>query len=650
MVSILFVTVLFGIGANGLGWLDYSSSSETDSTYNPDNDLGLYDDDTDDRISFDDLKRLFNIQTSSDEEKWNEIDNLELIDYTQDDQFVEMVQHSEVHGIMMYTLGKRVRGDKLVASSAKNQTWSQYQDIKSNMTYPANGVIGRNLTYVEIQVNQITAGTCSPKSDDKGLIPIKTKNESWENVLHPRNNPAHTANRMGTLMYSTRSETSDITFIIGSTEIKAHKAVLAAFSPKYMAQFYTHFSVENPIKVKDVSAAAFEEFLQFFYLETVNLTHKNITDVLTLAAESTEEFFDECFLFLSDTLTSDNVCQCYHLAVKYNNDDLIEKCERKISSDSYEVFLSDTFLSCTAGDLFNILQLDSLNCKETDVFDACILWAVNCGATNGLDSEKVEDIRKILTDENLPGQLLHQIRFGAMSIEEFMNCYKNYKQLFTEDEREEILYMIGKVNNSEPKRFNDESRLVPYKKWCEEDSILCYRVVRANEKESFRFGINETVFSTNRPFLLGGFSCGSLLEKKSNGTQNDQQPEEKCVTTGVSLIRKHAIGDKDGKTLFNTTEKLAFKAKDEAFFKLQRPIMIKPTFVYEIHLDFKEGFSVKDYEFKNEVVLRPKTSHTFSNFGAPVNEFNKKDEDRTVVKFCETNGLVTGLNLNICVE
>ncbi|XP_037026519.1 BTB/POZ domain-containing protein 3-like isoform X2 [Bradysia coprophila] len=468
---------------------------------------------------------------------------------------------------------------------------------------------------------------------------------------------------MGTLMHSTRSETGDITFIIGSTEIKAHKAVLAAFSPKYMAQFYTNFSVENPIEVKDVSAAAFKEFLQFFYLDTVNLTHKNITDVLTLTAESVEGFFDECVSFLSDTLTVDNVCQCYHLAVKYNNDDLIKKCERKISSDSSKVFLSDTFLSCTAGDLFNILQLDSLNCKETDVFDACILWAVNCGAMNGLDSENVEELRKILTDENLPGQLLHQIRFGAMTIKEFMNYYKNYKQLFTEDERDEILYMIGKVNNFEPKRFNDESRLVPYKEWCEEDSIVCYRTSRANEKESFRFGINETVFSTDRLFLLGGFSCGSLLEKKSNVTENDQQPDEKCVTTSVSLIRKRAIGDKVGKTLFNTTEKLTFKAKEEAFVILHRPVMIKPTFFYEIQLDFKEGFSVRDYEFNTEVILRPKTSqfktevilrpntsHSFSGFGAPVNGFIMKDEERTVVKFCKTNGLVTSLKLNICVK
>lgn len=480
-----------------------------------------------------------------------------------------------------------------------------------------------------------------------------TKSESWENVVHIRN--SKTASRMGTSMYSSRSETGDITFMVGVAEIKAHKAVLAAFSPKYMAQFYTAFKVENPIIVKDVSAAGFEEFLQFFYLDTVKLTHKNIADVLTLAAESAKGFFDECISFVSDTLTVDNVCQSYHLAVKYNNDDLIEKCERKISSDSYEVFLSNAFLSCTAGDLFNILQLDSLNCKETDVFDACILWAINCGTASGLDSEKVEDIRKILTSDNLPGQLLHQIRFGAMSIEEFMNCYKNYKQLFTEDEREEILYMIGRVNNSEPKRFNDECRLVPYKKWTEKESVVCYRSLHVNETESFRFGTNETVFYTDRPILLGGFTCGSLLTRKANGAESNQQSDEKCVTTSVSLIRKHAIGDKDGKTLFNTTEKLIFKVKEEVFVKLDRPIMIKPKFVYEIHLDFKEGFSSRNYEFKNEVILRPKPSipdggFTFGRRSISSVEHNRKDEDRTVIKFSETHGLVTSLKLNICLE
>lgn len=53
----------------------------------------------------------------------------------------------------------------------------------------------------------------------------------------------------------------------------------------------------------------------------------------------------------------------------------------------------------------------------------------------------------------LPGYLLHQIRFGTMSIKEFMNCYKSYKQLFTEVEREEIRFTIGKVSVSEQKNI-----------------------------------------------------------------------------------------------------------------------------------------------------------------------------------------------------
>lgn len=113
-VSIVLVTVLFVIGTNGIRWFDISSSSEeSDDIYDDlDDDLVLDDDGSDNRI-LDDFKRLFNVREMSDDEKWKEIDNLDVID----DQFVEMVQmnqYSEVHGVMKYTLGKRIRGRFLV--------------------------------------------------------------------------------------------------------------------------------------------------------------------------------------------------------------------------------------------------------------------------------------------------------------------------------------------------------------------------------------------------------------------------------------------------------------------------------------------------------------------------------------------------------
>lgn len=259
---------------------------------------------------------------------------------------------------------------------------------------------------------------------------IDTANSDYniqiKKALYIRKNPL--LQQTSSRLFNTRDKTGDITFKVGSKEIKAHKCVLAVLSPMYyMGQLYGGFDVakKDTIEIPNVSVAAFEEYLQFFYLDQVNLTHENIRDVLTLTEiASVDEFTNECFNFLIETLSVDNVCLSYQLAVIYDRTGLIECCEHQISTHFDEVIASEGFLSCTPGDLYNILQSDSLNCKETDVFEACILWAKNSCTLDGLDAEKMENLRKTLID----GDLLYQIRFGAMTIEDFMKCcYKNTK-------------------------------------------------------------------------------------------------------------------------------------------------------------------------------------------------------------------------------
>lgn len=469
--------------------------------------------------------------------------------------------------------------------------------------------------------------------------------------MHIRKNPVVHQHLLGKRMYSNRDITGDVTFKVGATEFKAHKSVLAALSSKYMAQFYSDYPVEDPVKVKDISATAFEKTLQFFYLDEVELSHKDIEDVLTLTAESLEACYNECFNYLGETLSIDNVCQSYHLAVKYSNNDLIERCERKISLHTEEVFSSDGFLSCTLGDLFNILQLNSLNSKETQIFEAVILWAKNACTGNGLDCEKMENLRKTLTGSNLPGDLLHQIRFGVMTIQEFMNHYKKYKDLFTEDEREEILYTIAKVTDSKPKRFSDEPRDAVYRKWDEKESIECNRILNETRTETFRFNSNKTTFVSDKPILLGGFFCGSLLQRG-----------EKCVMTNVTIVREQKQDHTDRKPLINTTEKLTFKQNQEAFVKLQSPILIKPNLIYEIQIDLKEGVCVKNYLYKEKVVLGKRAvvnlspiSPTFGQITPTFGLSSRTIENfisgsKTTVEFHDTEGLVTRLMVNLCNE
>jgi len=93
-----------------------------------------------------------NLDLEAENEKWNEIDNLEI---TFDDEEAEqLTQFSDVHGSMKYYIGRRVRGDHLVAFSAKNHSWPRFQDVKTNLSYPTSRGHGKILTHIEIHVNQ----------------------------------------------------------------------------------------------------------------------------------------------------------------------------------------------------------------------------------------------------------------------------------------------------------------------------------------------------------------------------------------------------------------------------------------------------------------------------------------------------------------
>lgn len=72
-------------------------------------------------------------------------------------------------------------------------------------------------------------------------------------------------------LYLDRNETGDVTFLVDTQRIRAHRWVLAAASPKFKAQFYGLRRDANEITMSNVSAAAFNEFLQFFF--TKNPSH-----------------------------------------------------------------------------------------------------------------------------------------------------------------------------------------------------------------------------------------------------------------------------------------------------------------------------------------------------------------------------------------
>lgn len=254
-------------------------------------------------------------------------------------------------------------------------------------------------------------------------------------------------------LYSTREKYGDIVFVVETERIRAHKQVLASASPKYAAQFYGLQPDENEIYLPNVSASAFTEFLQLFYKDTIDLTAANIETVLDLAKQSlVDEFVDTCKRFIKETIIHQNVCEAYRLAILYDLKTLRKYCELKISENTWNVFASDGFLQCDHEMLLQILKLDCFNCTELNVLKACVEWAREACKRQNIDETNMKNLRAALSNA------IQYIRFGSMTVEQFVDVNQSLDGFFTPEECMEIVNVIGRLKDFTPKLFSNDRR------------------------------------------------------------------------------------------------------------------------------------------------------------------------------------------------
>jgi hypothetical protein len=129
--------------------------------------------------------------------------------------------------------------------------------------------------------------------------------------------------------------------------IAAHKLLLRTASDVFDAMFSGAWEDNDEVEIVDASPAEFREFLQFFYLEEVNVTMPNAIKVMYLADKyNVPECLSVCKQFLLKTLTSDNICLGYELAILLDDKELTKFCEESISRNAIDVLTSSNFLEC----------------------------------------------------------------------------------------------------------------------------------------------------------------------------------------------------------------------------------------------------------------------------------------------------------------
>lgn len=98
---------------------------------------------------------------------------------------------------------------------------------------------------------------------------------------------------------------------------------------------------EDNIKIVDVSASAFKEFLQFFYEHKVKLTMDNISDVVKLIDKyDVAGGHRICVNFLMENLTFGEILLGLDLSIKFRMEELTNFCKDKINGN-YKAILDN---------------------------------------------------------------------------------------------------------------------------------------------------------------------------------------------------------------------------------------------------------------------------------------------------------------------
>ncbi|XP_055306142.1 BTB/POZ domain-containing protein 6-B-like [Sitodiplosis mosellana] len=367
------------------------------------------------------------------------------------------------------------------------------------------------------------------------------------------------------------TRTADVFFVFGkdgNVKIPAHKNILSANSKLFDVMFYGPRKQEGDIPIDKSTPEAFKEFLQFFYLGTVKLTNVNAVHVMNLGKQY---LVDECCKassnFTEQTLTLDNMCFGYEVAIFFEQTHLMKFCEQKIGENPKEIFQSKSFLSCRSNLLARILQLDTFNCDESVVFDGCMAWAKAACIKKGLDGTNMQNIRNQL------GDLFYEIRFGDMTAESFYPRYRSYGGLFSIEEFTDIIGMISSKEYRPPK-FNRNERKTSQIYKNNTNDLICDRTDPTGlNHQRYDLGSgttiqNTTSFTSNCELVLKTIHCNELFPVHV----------EKNIPFIPAIM--NVIDGSTGKNLYS--DQVIFLPLSETNVHLPTPIIIRPGVKYQI--------------------------------------------------------------------
>ncbi|XP_021360397.1 BTB/POZ domain-containing protein 6-like [Mizuhopecten yessoensis] len=258
----------------------------------------------------------------------------------------------------------------------------------------------------------------------------------------------------------------DISFKLGkagSDIVPAHKFVLAIRSSVFRPMLFGPLAEkDSTVEIPDVESDTFKCFLRFLYTDTCTITADNVLALMYAANKyNVGRLVKECGQFITDNLSTANVCTIMETAYLFDNQDLRQSCLEFIEKHSNvivkEKLLSDLGQEC----LGDVLRSDNLKVSEEDIFTAVLSWADRRCTEKDLE---VNDSNR----RHVLGDLLYLLRFPLMSQEKFVSISETNESLLSLQEQVTMFrgYVTGNFSKS-PFSSNRRSE-------CKTQNI-CYR-------------------------------------------------------------------------------------------------------------------------------------------------------------------------------
>ena len=172
----------------------------------------------------------------------------------------------------------------------------------------------------------------------------------------------------------------DVTITVKGKEFKAHKVVLAAASPFFLALLTSGMQESNEqlikIELKEATAPVMEDVLRYVYTGNLSVTEERARNLIVTADHllipSLKTIAGN---FLKDIVTIENCVSDYYFADKYQCVELKEKSREVINLNFSVVMETEDFLKLDMKQVMEWVSGDDVVISaEEDVFNGILKW------------------------------------------------------------------------------------------------------------------------------------------------------------------------------------------------------------------------------------------------------------------------------------